>query len=175
MKCGCSLTSCPGLHSVWMQFNVMPRTQFIGGCVMILNTVFSILYAVCYFKFIGGCVMNLNTVYYFKFIGGCVVNLNTVCFTDIDWRMVFTCSWASANQSSSRTRYSTSRWYCQSTNGEFISCSQITMLNCFLLGNENLVLSIEHGFMGYNGFEIQVPKFHTCHVVSWWHAVACYL
>jgi len=26
-KCGCSLTSCPGHHSVWMQFNVMPRTH----------------------------------------------------------------------------------------------------------------------------------------------------
>jgi len=27
MKCGCSLTSCPGHHSAWMQFNVMPRTR----------------------------------------------------------------------------------------------------------------------------------------------------
>jgi len=27
MKCGCSLTSCPGHHSVRMQFNVMPRTR----------------------------------------------------------------------------------------------------------------------------------------------------
>jgi len=26
-KCGCSLTSCLGHHSVWMQFNVMPRTR----------------------------------------------------------------------------------------------------------------------------------------------------
>jgi len=28
-KCGCSLTSCPGHHSVWMQFNVMPRTHAV--------------------------------------------------------------------------------------------------------------------------------------------------
>jgi len=26
-KCRCSLTLCPGRHSVWMQFNVMPTTQ----------------------------------------------------------------------------------------------------------------------------------------------------
>jgi len=26
-KCGCSLTSCPRHHSVWMQFSVMPRTM----------------------------------------------------------------------------------------------------------------------------------------------------
>jgi len=29
-KCGCSLTSWPGDHSVWLQFNVMPRTEICG-------------------------------------------------------------------------------------------------------------------------------------------------
>jgi len=28
-KCRCNLTSCSGHHSVWMQFNVMPRTKTI--------------------------------------------------------------------------------------------------------------------------------------------------
>jgi len=28
-KCGSSLTSCPGHHSVWMQFKVIPRTDGI--------------------------------------------------------------------------------------------------------------------------------------------------
>jgi len=28
-KCKCSLTSCPGHHSIWMQFNVMPRTDVV--------------------------------------------------------------------------------------------------------------------------------------------------
>jgi len=37
MKCGCSLTSCPGHHSVCMQFNVMPRTHSLETFSLILD------------------------------------------------------------------------------------------------------------------------------------------
>jgi len=33
-KCGCSLTSCTGHHSEWMQFNVMPRTPVTVTVIM---------------------------------------------------------------------------------------------------------------------------------------------
>jgi len=36
MKCGCSLTSCPGHHSLWMQFNVMPIASRTSSPVIVV-------------------------------------------------------------------------------------------------------------------------------------------